>query len=167
MKLHCQLTADDYIRARFLHMRPRPVFKWLGIVVVVAVVLALALPWLVPGSGGPGITPPLILLGAVAYFGLIFGVVIPRRTRIVYKQQKTLQAPYDVEISEDQYQATSAHGACAMPWQDFHQYKVGPTLILVYQSDALFHMFPKRWFADGEFAELQQILTRNLGKPKP
>ena len=167
MKLHCQLTADDYIRARFLHMRPRPVLKWLGILVVAAAVVTQALLWLLPGTHRPEMTPLLVQLGLVVYLLLRLLVWLPWRTRTAFKQQKSLQEPYDVEISEDLYHATSAHGTCAVPWRDFHNYKVGPTLILVYQSDALFHMFPKRWFADGEFAEFQQILARNLGKPRP
>ena len=166
MTLHCQLTADDYVRARYLHLRPRPVFKWLFILAVAAAVVTQALLWLMPGKERPEMTPLLVQLGLAVYLLFRLLVRLPRRTKAVFSQQKSLQAPYDLEISEDQYQATSAHGTSAMPWRDFHQYKVGPTMILVYQSDALFHMFPKRWFADGEFTEFQQILARNLGKPK-
>jgi len=73
----------------------------------------------------------------------------------------------EVAILEDKFSASSSHGQTTIDWKDFHKYKKNKRIILLYQSDALFHMFPIRWFSGDQFAEFQEILRANLGKPKP
>ena len=107
-----------------------------------------------------------MILGALGYFGLSYLVVLPYRTRKIFRQQKTLQRPYDIRLSEEVLESVSEDGRVKMPWKNFHKYKMSKEMILVYQSDAIFHMFPKRWFAEEQFLEFQNILLRQLGKPR-
>jgi hypothetical protein len=54
-----------------------------------------------------------------------------------------------------------------MRLSDFYKYKVGKDLILLYQSQALFHMFPRRFFSSEEdFKMFRSFLEANLGSPK-
>lgn len=52
-----------------------------------------------------------------------------------------------------------------MRWTDFLKYKVGKKMVLVYHSDALFQMFPKRWFSEDEWQKFLDILREALGQP--
>lgn len=165
MKLHCQITPEDYIRAQFLHLRPRPVIKWVGLLIVVGA-LALGVQQLIFPPSGAITWEPFAILGALAYFAVIYGVLLPLKARKIFKQQKTLQVPYESELTDEAYAAVSVHGTATIAWKEFHKYKMNKDTILVYQSDAIYHMFPKRWFTEEQFIEFKSILQTQLGQPK-
>ena len=165
MKLHCQITPEDYIRAQFLHLRPRPVIKWVGLLIVVAA-LALGIQQLIFPPSGAITWTPFAILGGLAYFAIMYCVLLPLKTRKIFKQQQTLQIPYESELTDDAFASVSVHGNATMPWSVFHKYKLNKNIILLYQSDAIYHMFPKRWFTENEFTEFRAILQRHLGQPK-
>jgi len=165
MKLHCQITPEDYIRAQFLHLRPRPVIKWVGLLIVVAA-LALGIQQLAFPPSGTITWAPFAILGGLAYFAAIYGILLPLKTRKIYRQQKTLQEPYESEVTDEVYATVSVLGTTSMPWKEFHKYKMNKDMLLVYQSDVIYHMFPKRWFTEDQFTEFKAILQRQLGQPK-
>ncbi len=139
--------------------------KCLGLVLICGMLLLTMLQFLIPPDGR--ITAlPFILIALGGYLGIVYGVWLPYRTKKIYKQQKTLQEPYDAEITKDELISTSSRGRATIRWTDFHKYKVGKDLLLVYQSDAIFHMFPRRWFHEGEYEALLEILKSTLGKPR-
>lgn len=164
MKIQCQLSPQDYIHAQQLHLRPRPILKWLGIGLILVAVLAC---FQVGLHGERRLATPLVIAAALVYLAVMFGVVMPIRTRRIFRQQKTLQAPFEIELTDDAFQGSSVHGSLQLPWKDFHKYKQNERLILLYQSDALFHMLARRWFTDEQWSEVQGILARNLGRPSP
>ncbi|MGJ8655150.1 MAG: YcxB family protein [Akkermansiaceae bacterium] len=163
MRIHCQLESADYVSAQFLHLRPRPVFKWLGILLFGLSVLVIVYQVFFVFAVGRG-SFPFIPFGAIAYLVLSYCVWLPYKSKKLFKQQKALSVPSDVEITEDYFVSTSSLGSAKLVWADFHKYRIGKDLILVYQNDAIFHMFPKRWFTDGEYQELVEILQVNLGR---
>lgn len=165
MKLHCQITLEDYIKAQFLHLRPRPIIKWVSVLIVLTA-LALSIQQLVLPPSGAITWTPFAILGGLAYFAIIYGVILPLRIKKIYRQQKSLQEPYESELTDKTYASVSVHGAATMPWNMFHKYKMNKDTILVYQSDAIYHIFPKRWFTEEQFADFQEILHRHLGHPR-
>jgi hypothetical protein len=165
MKIHCQLTPNDYIKAQFLHMRPRPVFGWIGILILVAMLATCILQLIFPISGKMTWSP-FVLLGVLAYFAFVYGVFLPLRAKRIFRQQKALHEPYEVELTDEALSSMSAYGDFKMEWSAFHKYKTSKNLILVYQSDAIFHMFPRRWFTESQFTEFHAILKKQLGRPK-
>ena len=169
MKIQCSLTADDYVNAQFLHMRPRPVIKFAGYILAIlfaVVVIISVYRMLLHGNENIGSCTFFVIVCSL-YLLMYFRVLIPLRAKKIFKQQKTLHDPFETEISIEGIATTHPRGNFKMAWKDFHKYKVGRDLILVYQSDAIFHMFPKRWFSDSEYAEFQQYLKEALGNPKP
>ncbi len=159
---NARLTSQDYLKAQYLHLRPRPLIKWVGLFLIV-LALGLALRGLF-FSGENGSWSPHIILGGLGYFGIMYLIILPCRTRKIFRQQKTLQISYDIQLSEEALESVSAEGRVRMQWKNFHKYKIGQGMILVYQADALYHMFPKRWFSEEQFLEFQNILRRQLGK---
>ncbi len=166
MKLRCQIEPSDYVRAQYLHIRPKPPFQWIGIPLVLLLVLVGLQQVFLPRDGK--ITAiPFAIFGVLAYFALSYGIWLPYRTKKIYKQQKTLQEPYEAELTEEEFVSTNSFGTARIKWADFHKYKVGKDIVLVYQSDLIFHLFPKRWFSDDDFRKLLQILQNSLGKSTP
>ncbi len=161
MTIHCQITEEDYIRAQYLHMRPRPVFLAAGVLMVAMALIVIVLRLFIYPSASSHASP-YILLAVLVYLALRFFVIMPMSAKRIYRQQKTLHEPYEVEITEEAMRVASTYGESTVPWQTFYKYKVGRDFLLVYQSAAIFHMFPRRWFSDEQFAEFQAILARHL-----
>ena len=165
MKVTCQLEPSDYLAAQFVHIRPRPVFKWLTIGLILLAIL-IGLSQIMRGFSEGIKASDFIIFGGLAYLLLTYGAWLPYRSKKIFKQQKTLHEPYDVEITEDYFASTSSLGFSKISWSDFYKYRVGKDLILVYQSEVMFHMFPKRWFLETDYQKLTEILQGALGDPK-
>jgi hypothetical protein len=165
MKIQCQIEPSDYVQAQYLHFRLRPLTKLLLVVLsVLLVVVSLHQIIILQDIKITGFS--IILLAVGVYYAIVFGAWLPYRTKKIYWQQKALQEPFVAEISSDEFVSTNSIGTARLRWKDFHKYKVGKNLILVYQSDAIFHMFPRRWFGEGEYETLLEILKSSLGPPK-
>jgi YcxB-like protein len=165
--LHCKLKPEDYIQAQYLHMRPSSWQKYLGI--------ALLSLWLVAVVASAfqsvslnnmlGIFLPTLFFSLI--YILILLVVLPWNVRRIFSQQQTLRGEYETVISPEVIETTSKYGTTKIPLSDFHKYKVGKDLILLYQSQSLFHMFPRRFFVSEEdFKTFLSYLGANLGSPK-
>lgn len=166
MKLHCQIEPSDYVRAQYLNLRPRPLIKWL-VIILIAIFLLVFLHELFTRPIDRITALPFIVSAILVYLVITYGVWLPYRTKKIYKQQKSLQEPYDAELSQDEFISSNSLGTARIKWADFHKYKVAKDMILVYQSDLIFHMFPRRWFNEGEYEKLLEILKLELGEPKP
>lgn len=111
-------------------------------------------------------TSPYIIFGILAFFALSYGVWLPYSSNKIHKQLKRLRESFDAEITQEKFSTTSSAGTGTMNWTDFHKYKVGKDMVLVYESDVSFHVFPKRWFSDDDYLTLLKTLKDALGKPK-
>jgi putative Ca2+/H+ antiporter (TMEM165/GDT1 family) len=168
MKFTFTLTAEDCIHARRLAMRPRPSMR--RVLYVVLALFAMATVWnLIEGVSTEHMdSKTWLFLGVGAYLYVIFFLWMPYNIRKVFKQQKTLHVPIEVELTDTHFFTTSAHGTFQMPWTDFHKWKKNDRMVLVYQSDALMHAIPTRALADvGDRQKLMEVLTQTLGPEKP
>lgn len=161
MKIACQLTEEDYVRAQYLHLRPRPVFFAALVLMLAAAVVLIVLKLFVHPSATTQ-PAPYVMLAVLGYLAARFFFIMPMSAKRIYREQKTLHDPYEVEITEETIRFTSQHGDSSAAWRQLHKYKVGRDFILLYPSREVFHMFPRRWFSDEQFAEFQGILGRHL-----
>jgi YcxB-like protein len=154
-----RITANDYLKASYLHLRPRPFLMFLALFVLALVLFVI----LVSVKSGQVVMP--IAAGCLLlFYALWLGVLLPTQARRVYGQSKLLQEPYEVLINEDGFETKSPYGGGKIPWNMFHKWKENRRMILVYQSELLFHMFPKRCFAsESDFDKLREFLTKQLG----
>jgi hypothetical protein len=164
MKLFCQIEAKDYVEAQFIHMRPRPVFKWLGIAILI-LSLAMGILTALSPREGAAFFVPYILIALPAYF-IFLRLILPIKAKKIYRQQRSLQAPFETEISGEGIQNSSEHGTSVLPWEDVHKYKIGKNLVLVYHSDVLFLMMPRRCFSGTQFHQFLDMLRNRVGEPK-
>jgi hypothetical protein len=145
------LRADDYVAAQALHNRwtdKRALFS-LGAIAVGIVIVGFAVPWahaigfgLIGGAVGGGLA-----------FELVRRFAIPRRARRLFAQQKGLQRPKTLRWDAAGLSWKSEQGEATTPWSDFLKYKESDRLYVLYLSDALFLMVPKRVFPDDVLAQ--------------
>lgn len=165
--LQGKCEPKDYINAQYLHLRPKPWFKYVAIAL-----LSLCLVILLASASSPdsllnalSIFVPILIWG-LFYIFILF-VIMPWNMRRIYSQQKILHVEYTTVISPETIESSSKNGTMKMRLSDFHKYKVGKDMILLYQSQALFHMFPRRFFVSEEdFQTFISYLEANLGRPK-
>lgn len=164
MRFNCKIEPADLRRALWVHIRPRPVFAVIGVALALLLVAVFTLALYRLLTSGEGLSLVLTLGACIAYFGWYFFVCLPRRMTRLYDQQKMLHDEFSVEISDEHLTSRNAHGESKIPWSVFHKWKSGGGMVLLYQSDALFHVFPARVFPSAaDFQSFREILTRQLG----
>ncbi len=164
MKYELQITCDDYKAAMRLHVTPRRRFKIVLYPLLAFLALAIFFTFknLLAGEGRGF----YMLAGGVAYLFLLFEVLLPYRWRKIYRQQKLLQKSFQYEFTADTFHTFSDYGNATLPWDKFHKWREGKNAFLVYQSDNLFHLIPKRIFESPEAqAQLRSYLTAKIGNP--
>jgi len=158
------LLPEDYVRAQYLHIRPRFAFKVFGVLIFLAVLWAM---WysLFGDDNESFVLADLILPAGILYVGLFFFVYIPWKTRRTYKQQKSLQREAKMTFDESGFSAANEFGSGITPWSDYVRWKENDHLFLLYISDPLYHMVPKRMFSKtDDVDQLRQILLTNIGR---
>ncbi len=159
--LKIQLTVDDIIAAQRLHARAEGIKV---IATVSAVVIVCTVFFFPKGS----LTEWLTLLGVGAIMVAVLWVLalfsrvlaIPLRAGRTYRTQKDLQRPFQLSWDAENVLTASANGNSTIPWKDFLKWREGKRLFLLYRSDRLFQLFPKRAFRDeaqtSEFAAMMR-----------
>lgn len=164
MNLTIQLTAEDYIQATYVHMRPRPVLKWAGYFILLLAVITLVVSLYFAIVDHEGFSLPILMIACLAYLAFLFFVFQPRRIQKIFRQQKSLHSPYSFAPMDEAVIIKSDIAEGKMPWDHFVKWKEGKNLFMVYQSDVLFHMVPKRCFASPEeMTQFRKLLEAKLG----
>jgi len=157
-RIHARLEVDDYLAAQQLHTRWTR--RQLG---VVAAMLGagLLLAWASMHERWAFVVACSLLGGAVG--GIVARevarrFVLPWRSRRVFTQQKSLQRPVEFWWDDDALHGSNDRGSNSTPWSDYVKWRQSERIILLYLSDAMFQMVPKRCF-DGP-AQLAAFLER-------
>jgi hypothetical protein len=162
-----QLTADDYLAANKLHMRQR---GWKRVAWIVFWVLlgvgALLFADVAIQDPNAGVLPLVLILLVAATQLVVRLIYLPRRVRRVYSQQRTLQLPFESVCTDSGIEWKNANAEIQTPWSHFIRWREGDDLFVVYQSDIVFNMVPKRCFAQPEQVDaFRNLLTERLGPP--
>lgn len=167
IRLRCRLSLEDCLKAQFVHIRPSPAFKFFAIFLLILGLIVFGGAALSSGSLSRTLIDFFpILLVILLYFLFVF-VFVPLNTRQVFSQQKNLQSEYEVFIYPEVIEASSEHGTMRMHLSDFYKYRAEKDLVLLYQSQMLFIIFPRRCFAsEVEFNTFISYLQANLGQSK-
>lgn len=153
--IHVLLEAEDYASALTLHSRWTKKRAWTTVVAALAGLALMATfnRWLLVAGGG---IVGGAVGGAIAYEAAR-RLVLPRRSRKLFAQQKNLRRP--VEFSWDAHGLAyiSANGSGNTPWTDYVKWRENERMLLLYHSDALFQMLPKRAFSNDD--QLHSLLA--------
>jgi hypothetical protein len=157
------LQLDDLVRAQRLHLRPRRAYARVGVVLlalggVTAIVLLVA-----PGEWHWG---RLVMPACLAYLFASWYSLLPYLARRQYAQQKDLQRELSFHAAEDGLHARNELGQAIRPWSDIRKWKEDEHLFLLYITDSLYLMVPKRMFEqEAELAAFRGFLPQGKAIP--
>jgi hypothetical protein len=141
------LSANDYLAAMRLHMRPRPLYYWLGIILcLLAVGVMLHQTIFIPLTLDNAWIPLAFLVG-ISLVGNYFFISLPKQVRRTYAQQKLLHENQLIQINSDFLITSTGQTYRKVKLDIFHNYKYNNRMVLLYQSEAVFNIFPRRWFS--------------------
>lgn len=156
--LRIQLDEEDYVKGA-LAAAPSIWRVWRVLAVgMVAIVLA----WM-SGYEQQAFTGVFVLLFAIAG-GVIGGRLSAARTaRRVSKQQKTLHRPYELTWDDEKVTTTSDAGNMTLKWSELHKIHEDDRQFLLFMSDVMFVMVPKRAFPDDQSrAAFRTTINQNV-----
>jgi hypothetical protein len=159
-----QLQVGDYLAAQRVHRHKRGLKRALGFAFMiwyVALIVASAIA--TAGDSRWGITLSILVAVGLVYLVQRF-LLLPRRSRRIFGQQRNLQVPFRIEFSDVGVAARSETTISNHPWDHYLKWKEDPEYFLLYHSDVMFLILPKR-FLDGSRAsdELRELMVRKLG----
>ena len=138
------VSEQEYVAAHSLHRRPVAVAVNGFMVALLAIGLVLA-------AIGVGMLSYVLIFGGI---GGLLGeaaqarLYLPAKVRKLYAQFKGVDAPTTYTWDDSTLEVKSERGAGRRNWTDLHKVGESGELILLYTTDHLFEIVPKRWFAD-------------------
>ena len=167
-------TAEDYVavqRAMFVRQLRSRRFRWqMARLLAFMVVAMVAIPWLVDGR----VTKAALLwmmpfpLWGMGAIGIIIGcnwLLLPRRARRLFAQQKTLHHDHHGMFDATGFRLTSTRCNVALPWHELLGWHAGRKIVLLYNNEMLANFVPVRAFGPGELAQVEALLTQ-AGVPR-
>lgn len=157
---HVTFNAEDYVNAMKLHAlwSRRRLLVHLGVIAVALIVVATSRSsyWLEVLSSA--------LLGGAVAAVVLYGVLrifyLPWKARRMFAQQKSLHAGYDFQWTDDGLVVDGRNARSQTAWGDYLKRKENDRVALLYHSDLLFQMLPKRAFSEEQWASLRPYLDR-------
>jgi hypothetical protein len=80
-----------------------------------------------------------------------------------YRQRRGLQREVRYIVSDAGLTGENVNGRMTTPWGDYHRWKEGPQSFLLYLSNDLFHVIPKRFFGSkSDVVAFREMLRARL-----
>jgi hypothetical protein len=152
-------TPQDLWAASWSHIRPRRSLAVVGVLLAGAFVWALWAAFFGRFSAEAGWTRWVMIAVGIYLVGY-FGVGIPYFTRRAFRQRKDLQRPCKFTPSESGlgFETEGAQGA--KPWSDYLKWKEGKSAFLLYMSDGMYQVLPKRFFSSPDEVDAFREMVR-------
>ncbi len=151
MPIEGTLTEKDYVKAQYLHMRPRGVYAIPGVLILILMV------WASIETGSSFLF--FILVFLCAYFFLI----IPLSAKRIFRRYKALSEKVSVEIKENGLYFHRVNGEGLVPWDEIYKWKSSDKLILLYPTSNIFYMLPRHFFhMDKEYMDFVGLLNEKI-----
>lgn len=156
-----EIRPEDYRRAVYLHLRPRPVFVVAGLLILALAALGSVHRICSADTRAPSTFVPL---ASLAFLAVYFFVAVPWRATKHCKQNRFLSHAAECRIDETGLQTRSDLGATEIPWDHLYRWKENKKLALLYVTDAMYFIFPRRLFEPAEWEEFRALASKNLKK---
>jgi hypothetical protein len=101
-------------------------------------------------------------LGGIIAGGLTRYIYVPWRASRIFDQQKSLHRAYSVSWDENGVMFKDETGQTIVKWSDYLKYKENEKFVLLYHSDIMFNMLPKKAFLIDE--NLQEFCSYVRGR---
>ena len=171
MKFAGQLQWTDYLNSQLLHMKPNKTLRTINSVSFS--VMGLASLWgfyilylFAIGEWHSSLDSILMIFLFPAIFAIVIPlyrfVLLPKLTKKIFNQQKELQAPFEMEFTDTNLVVSNEFGNAIRPWKNFIKWKENEELIILYHSDVMFTIIPKRLLTDLQQLEtIKSYITKN------
>lgn len=153
MQVQGNLKESDFVASTFVHLRPRPFFAVIGI-------LLLCLAGLTVFLGHS-----FLLLFILIYIGGIFFLYMPFKAKQNFRQNKALNESITMEVGDKGLFFKRVNAEGLVPWSHIMKWKSNKKLCLLYITKNMFHVVPSHLFASqDEFQMFLKMLESHLGK---
>ena len=168
MKIVYRITEQDYLEAAklfFANQKPprrvfRKVMPWVGgLLLFEAGVYLLAFP-----SHNWAIVALFLLLGVYLLYCGYFA--IRRFVRRAYRSNPHFKDDSTADISDSGVHIVTATRDSLSKWGSFVRFLESDRIFVLFYSEFIFIIFPKRAFAPGEVEQLRELLTLNVASAK-
>lgn len=166
MRFIYRLNVNDLKEANQAHSQQTWLIYYIFIFVII--VLSSVIPLLVQGDVSvnelllSAIVPTLLFL-ALLY--LVFYLVQNLAIKRAWKSQPGVQSEISVETTAEGLQINTEFAESKHKWPLYTHWKETANLFIVYQSNQVFNLFPKRAFnCEAEVNEFRELLRANLPK---
>lgn len=147
------LQEADYLAAQRLHIRPRPIFAVVGLML-----LAVALVMLYASRSWT-------LALALAFLFVVLFVYEPFKAKRLFRQYKALSQRTIVEIRDNGLFFKHENGEGLVPWSHVIKWRSNDKLLLLYPASGLFYLLPSHFFPSPDaFREFVTQVQSKLGK---
>jgi hypothetical protein len=151
----------DLLAASWVHLRPRRAYAIVGSFLLASFLWAGWLSFFGKNARSDD-WGRWIIPGVIGYF-VFYLVWIPLQTRRTFKQRKDLQREVSIAIVDAGLEQTTQDSHGVKPWGDYLRWKEGKDLFLLYISDNMYQVVPKRFFSSVvEIDEFRTLLRKNV-----
>ena len=167
MKLKGQLQWTDYLNSTLLHMQPGRLSKIVlyGELLLVGCAFIGGFYLLVIGRLERPISFFLPLIIFLGIYPLYRYLLLPNRVKKIFSQQKDLSSPFEMEFTDTALVASNEFGNSNRPWGNFIKWKENDDLLILYHSDILYTIIPKRIFTAPEQVEKVKAFLEKSNVP--
>ena len=100
------------------------------------------------------------VIGTALAGGLLFPLAmirwrVPVAARRIYRQQRGLRQEVTLAWTREELAIQTALGQARLPWADYIRWREDRNIVLLFQSDAIFQMLPKRVLSPAALGELR------------
>ena len=92
---------------------------------------------------------------------MIYSLYIPYRVRKIFAQQKELHLPLKMEFSEEGIRFENANSQGIRKWDVFLKWKENQNMMMLYLSDVMFMMLPRRMLTQEIIGFVHEQLKKN------
>jgi hypothetical protein len=151
------LSADDSIAAHQA-LGPRASNRFLAIDTALIAIGIASWLWLDKNLG--------MLFIAIGGVALGLGIVstrlsLPRRVRTLFEQQRSLHEPFNYRFDHDGVHVRIETWQADRPWSYYRRWRATSGCFLIFQSDTIFEVLPKRWLSNPDI--LRAMLKARIG----
>lgn len=102
----------------------------------------------------------ILFLGGVIAFK--WCVQMRLRVRKDFRQQTTFRQEVTMTLDEEQLVMEHADGLVRKSWGDFRKYRATDQIILIYLSDYLFFVLPRRVLSEEDWRSARELIVRKV-----
>lgn len=162
MKIEGALEATDLTEAELVHLRPKRGHGALLVLLLAILAFAAGLAVWDYAIGKASPLKPFAWAAGLGFLAACF-LYSKREARQMLAQYKWLSERAHAEVLPEGLSWSTARGTALVPWDDLYGWREGPSLFLLYLAPEMYHLVPKRWFADASDVEtFREALRRSV-----